>query len=178
MMKSVFLRLLIIVGIILILFSSFKKRSENQCELKSNGLNNIQIGKSVLEDVVKEFPSTHIKRKWRKPIEVELIGHFEYFVYYLSLDARFETSYPENRRRKIVQRIILNKYCPCKSASGIGVGSSYKDTQQAYGVPDHKYVYGKNSMEFETYCLYGKMNIIFDGKDPNNDSKVIRIELN
>src|SRR5262245_10348033 len=95
---------------ILSFVSVFIRTSEKQCIIRTeDGVNNIVAGKSTLDDVIKEFGPNKIRKKWIKPIEVEIFGHHDYFLIYKNLGMTFSTY--QSRRKKIVEIIKLDSTC-------------------------------------------------------------------
>jgi len=140
------------------------------------GLNNIIVGKSTLDDVRKEFGPNTTYKKWVKAIEVEIIGHYDYYVTYVNSGYSFSTY--RSGKKKITEIITLDSTCKCKTISGVGIGSSYDDLKKELGQPvlnsNHKNGSGQPLMYFETYeqneynmvIWYGNnMRIILNGTD-------------
>lgn len=158
-----------------ILFLSFQAGNFKQKVLRpSSGVDNIVLGKSTLDDVIKTYGYGSIKRVKVKSTETEICSHAEYEIYFVNEDILFKTSYP--KKSKIVQTIIIGKNSNIKTENGFGVGSSYVEMLSKLGRSnDLNFIQLPNGI-YETKVRIEKMHIYFDGRDTIN-GKVVRIEI-
>jgi hypothetical protein len=130
-----------LIGIIFITIMTYfiGQRSEIKCVIKpANGINNIMLDKSNLENVIQDFGEAKIDRKWKKGIELQFIGQFVNSIKYIDQGLTF-TDLGNDRhilgKNAIVREITIDSLCNCKTEEGIGIGSSFKDVNEAFGKP-------------------------------------------
>lgn len=152
---------LLFIGLLTFFFIE-KSGDDKLIIIPGKGVGNIEIGKSTIDDVIEEYGKVKVKRKWHKAVEVELFGRFEYYLQYDSL-ATFST-FTKNRNKKVIYKIVLSSGSKCKTANGIGVGSSYKDLKKELGRPEQFYFQG-TKYNREMVVFYDNMMIIMNGSD-------------
>jgi len=144
----------------------FITKQTEKCEcliVPSQGVGNIKIGKSTIEDVRKEFGEKKIEKKWHKAIEVEFFGRYEYFLKYDSVGA-FST-FTKHRNKTIIHKLVLNSDSKCKTVLGNGIGSSYKDVVKELGKPKQDYILSNNDGSKNMVLIYENMTIYMNKQD-------------
>ncbi len=126
--------------------------SNPDCIITQIGLNDIELNRSSISQVIQEFRDTPIEKKWQKSIEIELFGHYEYTLDYPEKGYSFIAE--KVKGDKIVTSIILSKSCDCVTKEGIGIGSSYQDIVRAIGQPYFNNDIKKPSIHYEPNMYY------------------------
>tara|TARA_B100000508_G_C11465630_1_gene282051 strand:+ start:1023 stop:1499 length:477 start_codon:yes stop_codon:yes gene_type:complete len=145
------------------------------CLITNKGVNDIIVGKSDLKDVKQTFGKVKRKRVWRKGVEFDLFGNFDFYLEYDSI-GKFET-FREKYKRQQVVIIKLDSSSNCKSKNGVGIGASYFDLVKEFGEPERVYQQKtKSSKDYRLHIDYDKMTAIFTGSD-STKAKVETIEF-
>lgn len=155
----------IILISVLVINSGTKK--DCNCEIvKGKGINNIVVGKSKIEDVKSIFGDTKKTRIWRKPVESEIFGNFDFTFCYDSI-AKFST-YRRVESRKTIALLEIKGNSKCRTNSGFGVGSSYNETLAEFGNPKLKYnTKLASDRTYKLHLFFDKTEIIFNSTDTN-----------
>ena len=120
---------------VVLCFCGFTQDSDKCIIVPLKGINNIIVGESSFEDVKKEFGKKKKRKKWGRT-ELELFGHFDYFMKYDQIGTFSSLSIPE-RSKHIINEIAIDSTCKCKTKNGLGIGSSYQEIVKELGKPEY-----------------------------------------
>jgi hypothetical protein len=120
--------------------------------IPSSGIDNICIGVSNSKDIVRYIGQTKIKRKWRSNTYPLLLGEIIHEIKYPNLGLTFIVSgYKGRFSKKTLKYIIIDSTSNIKTSNGIGVGSSYFEIINEFGVT--KFSHGPSSCTDMSYDM-------------------------
>ena len=158
---------------IILCFSGFMQDSDKCTIVSLKGINNIVVGQSSFEDIKKEFGKKRKRAKWGST-ELDIFGYFDYYVKYDQIGT-FISLAGIRRSRHIINNIIIDSTCKCKTKNGLGIGSSYQDVIKEFGEP--KYVAGLGKLKYPTAYDHRNAEVNYEGNDEGDEVRMI-ITLN
>ena len=152
----------------LLAFMQGTTKDFSKYELYPNeGIGDIVVGKSTLQDVQRVYGLKKVTKRWHKAMEVEFFRRYEYYLNYDSIGT-FST-YTTKRNKNIISQIILSSDSKCRTILGVGIGSNYPNTIRDFGQPKQSYFQVENGKS-KLKLIYEKMSVLMNGKDTLHNS--------